>query len=87
IDAQEHEIERSRGRAVDLAHGRKTPLAALAADASRLRERGERDIARDIDFVGEAMGRHVDRELARARIRGSTGGNPATSASVKPLIG
>ncbi|MDA9524765.1 histidine kinase [Bradyrhizobium sp. CCBAU 11434] len=87
IDAQEHEIERSRGRAADLAHGLKTPLAALAADASRLRERGERDIARDIDAVGEAMGRHVDRELARARIRGSARGNAATSASVKPLIG
>lgn len=87
IDAQEREIERSRGRAADLAHGLKTPLAALAADASRLRERGERDIARDIDAVGEAMGRHVDRELARARIRGRARGGAATSASVKPLVG
>ena len=41
LDAQEREIERSRGRAADLAHGLKTPLAALAADAGRLRERGE----------------------------------------------
>ena len=87
IDAQEHEIERSRGRAADLAHGLKTPLAALAADASRLRERGERDIARDIDAVGEAMGRHVDRELARARVRGRARGGAATSASAKRLVG
>jgi signal transduction histidine kinase len=87
IDAQEHEIEWSRGRAADLAHGLKTPLAALAADASRLRERGERDIARDIDAVGEAMGRHVDRELARARVRGRARGGAASSASVKPLVG
>lgn len=87
IDAQEHEIERSRGRAADLAHGLKTPLAALAVDASRLRERGERDIARDIEAVGEAMGRHVDRELARARVRGRDRGGAATSASVKPLVG
>jgi signal transduction histidine kinase len=87
IDAQEHEIERSRGRAADLAHGLKTPLAALAADASRLRERGERDIARDIDAVGEAMGRHVDRELARARVRGRARRGAATSASVKSLVG
>ncbi len=86
IDAQESEIERSRGRAADLAHGLKTPLAALAVDASRLRERGERDIARDIDAVGEAMGRHVDRELARARVRGRARGGAATSASVKPLV-
>lgn len=87
IDAQEHEIERSRGRAADLAHGLKTPLAALAADASRLRERGEHDIARDIEAVGEAMGRHVDRELARARVRGRARGGAATFASVKPLVG
>jgi signal transduction histidine kinase len=87
IDAQEGEIERSRGRAADLAHGLKTPLAALAADASRLRERGERDIARDIEAVGEAMGRHVDRELARARVRGRARGSAATSTSVRPLVG
>ena len=37
LEAQEQEIERSRGRAADLAHGLKTPLAALAADAARLR--------------------------------------------------
>lgn len=87
IDAQEYEIERSRGRAADLAHGLKTPLAALAADSSRLRERGEHDIAQDIEAVGEAMGRHVDRELARARVRGRARGVAATSASVRPLVG
>jgi signal transduction histidine kinase len=68
LDAQEHEIERSRGRAADLAHGLKTPLAALAADAARLREQGELPIAQDIEVVGDAMRRHVDRELARARV-------------------
>jgi len=86
IDAQEGEIERSRGRAADLAHGLKTPLAALAADVTRLRQRGERDIARDIESVGEAMGRHVDRELARARVRGRARGAAPASASVKPLV-
>lgn len=87
IDVQEGEIERSRGRAADLAHGLKTPLAALAADASRLRKRGESDLARDIEAVGEAMSRHVDRELARARVRGrARGGAAAMSASVGPLV-
>lgn len=86
IDAQEGEIERSRGRAADLAHGLKTPLAALAADASRLRERGERDIARDIEAVGEAMGRHVDRELARARVRGRARASASASTAVQPLV-
>jgi signal transduction histidine kinase len=70
IDAQEREIERSRSRAADLAHGLKTPLAALAADAARLHERGEHAIAQDIEAVGETMSRHVDRELARVRVRG-----------------
>ena len=56
IDAQEREIERSRSRAADLAHGLKTPLAALAADASRLHERGEHAIALDIEAVGEVDG-------------------------------
>ncbi|WP_440639395.1 sensor histidine kinase [Bradyrhizobium sp. PUT101] len=87
VDAQEGEIERSRGRAADLAHGLKTPLAALAADASRLRERGEHEIARDIEAVGEGMARHVDRELARARVRGRARGAPAASTSVSPLVG
>ncbi|MBR0857020.1 sensor histidine kinase [Bradyrhizobium liaoningense] len=86
IDAQKSEIEQSRGRAADLAHGLKTPLAALAADASRLRERGQPDIAQDIEAVGDAMGRHVDRELARARVRGRARGVPAASTSVKPLV-
>lgn len=86
VDALEGEIERSRGRAADLAHGLKTPLAALAADASRLRERGERDIARDIEAVGEAMGRHVDRELARARVRGRARGSAAASTVVRLLV-
>lgn len=86
IDAQEGEIERSRGRAADLAHGLKTPLAALATDTSRLRARGEGEIARDIEAVSESMGRHVDRELARARVRGRPRGSIATSTAVKPLV-
>jgi signal transduction histidine kinase len=69
IEAQDREIERSRGRAADLVHGLKTPLAALVADAGRLRQRGECAIANDIEAVGKAMSRHVDRELARVRLR------------------
>jgi signal transduction histidine kinase len=86
IDAQEREIERSRSRAADLAHGLKTPLAALASDAARLRERGEEDIAQGIEAVGDAMSRHVDRELARARARG-TAQRGGVSTPLKPLVG
>ena len=86
LDAQEQEIERSRGRAADLAHGLKTPLAALAADAARLRDRGEQAIAQDIEAVGDAMSRHVDRELARARVRGAARQRDSHTTALAPLV-
>jgi signal transduction histidine kinase len=86
VDAQDEEIERSRSRAADLAHGLKTPLAALAGDAARLHERGEHSIARDIAAVGEAMSRRVDRELARARVRGRSLRGGRAVAAPGPLV-
>lgn len=86
LDAQEREIERSRSRAADLAHGLKTPLAALAADATRLRDSGEIAIARDIEAVGDAMSRHVDRELARARARSATRRRDGHATALAPLV-
>jgi signal transduction histidine kinase len=86
LSAQEQQIERARGRAADLAHGLKTPLAALAADVARLRERGETAIAEDVEAVGDAMSRHVDRELVRARLRGAAGRGAAAATALAPLI-
>jgi signal transduction histidine kinase len=86
IDVQEQEIERSRSRAADLAHGLKTPLAALATDAARLREHGEQQIAQDIESVSEAMSRQVDRELARARVRARWERPPSSSTLLAPLV-
>lgn len=83
---QEVEIERSRNRAADLAHGLKTPLAALSADARELAEKGEDEIAARIADVGEAMRRHVDRELARARIRGARTLGASPSERLRPLV-
>lgn len=85
LSAQEREIERSRGRAADLAHGLKTPLAALVADASRLREGGEDAIARDIETATEAMSRHVDRELARVRLHSMARRKAGLSTELLPL--
>jgi signal transduction histidine kinase len=70
LAARAEEVERSRHRAADLAHGLRTPLAALAADAGRLRSEGRPEIADGIDEVIGAMRRHVDRELARVRLGG-----------------
>lgn len=86
LSAQEQQIERARGRAADLAHGLKTPLAALAADVVRLRERGETAIAQDIEVVGDAMSRHVDRELARARVRGAISRRAGDFTPLAPLV-
>lgn len=86
LDAQQREIEHSRGRAADLAHGLKTPLAALLADAHRLRLRGEHAIAHDIEEAGEAMSRHVDRELARTRAQPAGHGGARAATELGPLV-
>jgi signal transduction histidine kinase len=86
LAAQDEEIERSRARAADLAHGLKTPLAALMADVGRLRERGETAVAEEIAAVGSAMSRHVDRELARARVRGARVRGAPAATDVEPLV-
>ena len=68
IGAREADIARARARASDLAHGLKTPLQALEGETRRLAARGEEEAAAGIAEIGTAMQRHVDRELARARI-------------------
>jgi signal transduction histidine kinase len=69
LDERDKDIERARNRAADLAHGLKTPLTALSADARLLRNKGETEIAESLERIGDAMHRHVARELARARAR------------------
>lgn len=68
IEAREADIHRARARASDLAHGLKTPLQALYGEAGRLREDGAAEAAAAVEGLADAMHRHVDRELARARI-------------------
>lgn len=70
LDGQDAALQEARARAGDLAHGLKTPLAIMAANARTLRRRGVDDVAEEIDRQIESMRRHVDRELARARARG-----------------
>ncbi len=68
LSAREDQIVRARSRAADLAHCLKTPLQVLMGDVERLRTAGEREIADEIEQVAAAMRRHVERELARARL-------------------
>lgn len=71
LDAQEEALKEARSRAGDLAHGLKTPLAIMAANGRTLRRQGNEPIADEIDKQVDAMHRHVERELARARARGA----------------
>ncbi len=68
IEERERELTRARGRAADLAHGLKTPLQALIGESDLLRARGDDEGADGIEEIALAMRRHVDRELARARV-------------------
>jgi signal transduction histidine kinase len=68
LDEREKAIEKAKGRAADLAHGLKTPLQVLHGEIERLKAKGEIEIAADISALADAMRRHVDRELARARL-------------------
>jgi signal transduction histidine kinase len=86
VDAREQDVVRSRHRAADLAHGLKTPLAALAADGERLRRKGETAIADEIEAVIDTMRRHVDRELARARVQGKDRSGSGVMTPVLPLV-
>lgn len=69
LESGETELEKARRRAADLAHGFKTPLQALMGDADRLRSQGRAEIADNIEGVAGSMREHVDRELARFRLR------------------
>ena len=68
LEARQAQIDQARARAADLAHGLKTPLQVLSGDVQRLRDRGETAIADEVAGVARSMHRHVERELARARL-------------------
>jgi len=84
-EARESDLEQARRRAADLAHGLKTPLAALAAQSRRAREQGAADAADGMDRAIAAIARTVDAELARTRIAaaGQAGGAPV---ALRPLV-
>jgi signal transduction histidine kinase len=86
LDAQDRTIERARATAGDLAHGLKTPLTALGSDARLLRERGQAEIATDIEDLSETMRRHVERALAQARLRHSRGATTILAPLVERLV-
>lgn len=87
LASRETQIRRAREHAADFAHGLKTPLQALAGDIKRLRDRGEVALADDIQSLSAIMRRHVDHQLARARMAGRPVGRSEVADAVTRIVG
>jgi len=82
--ARESDLTRARQRAADLAHGMKTPLAALAAQSRLIREGNldnPRTVADGLDRAIVAAATAVEGELARTRAAVSRHAQQDKSAS------
>jgi signal transduction histidine kinase len=77
LDQREQAVARARTKAADLAHGLKTPLAVLAAEAERARAAGAAEFAAVVSQEVTRMQRQVDYHLAQARAAAS---GPASGA-------
>jgi signal transduction histidine kinase len=83
--AREADVKRARQRAADLAHGLKTPIAALAAQSRLIREgRSDLNVAADgLDRAVSAAAAAVEAELARARAAASR--HASQESEVEPV--
>ncbi len=68
VEAREHQLDRARQRASNLAHGLKTPLAVITSIADGLRTAGRKQEAADIKQAASQMFDLVERELAKSRM-------------------
>jgi signal transduction histidine kinase len=75
LNLRDGALERARRRAGDLAHGLKTPLTILSSIARDLRKSGMAQQADDIEEQADAMLRHVEQAMARARLSSGKGLN------------
>lgn len=85
LDAREVMMDRARSRAADLAHGLKTPLAAVHGIAERLREKGndaEADLLQDLSFE---MSERVDYQMRLAALQVRTSAH-ATRSSLNTAV-
>jgi signal transduction histidine kinase len=81
LDHREQVVRRALGKAGDLAHGLKTPLAVLSQEAERAAAAGHHDVAAVIGQQVARMRRQVDYHLAHARAAAS-GATPGARCSV-----
>ncbi len=73
LDARDRQVETARARAADLAHGLKTPIQVVMGGVARLKAKGEAEIAGDLEAAAGNMQRHVERQLAKARLQANGG--------------
>ncbi|MDV3251614.1 HAMP domain-containing histidine kinase [Devosia sp. BK] len=80
LSEREELAQRGRRRASDLAHGLKTPLAALHGIAMRLRDKGQGDEATVLDDLAHEMSTRVDYQMRLASLRTRTGEHRESSS-------
>ena len=85
-DAREKDLSRARRRAADLAHGLKTPLAALSAQSRRARDAGATEAADGLDQAIAAATSAIEGELARSRAAAIRAAPSGDSTVALPLI-
>lgn len=78
-------VQRAVGKAGDLAHGLKTPLAILTREAESAAATGHVELAASMRQQIERMQRQIDYHLAHARAAAS-GATPGTRTSVRASV-
>lgn len=71
LDHRDEVVRRALGKAGDLAHGLKTPLAVLAIEVQRSDDAGQHELAAEMRTQLERMRRQIDYHLAHARAAAS----------------
>ena len=85
-DARENDLVKAKRRAADLAHGLKTPLAALAAQTRKARDLGAGEAATGLEHAIEAIRHTVDTELARSRLSSLLAARSAASLALPSIV-
>lgn len=80
LSEREALAQRGRRRASDLAHGLKTPLAALHGIAMSLRDRGQEAEASSLDELAIEMSSRVDYQMRLASLRTRSGEHRESSS-------
>lgn len=85
-DARAADLKHARGRASDLAHGLKTPLAALSALSARLRGSAAPEAVDGVNRAIQAIHVAVESELSRSRFAVLAPGSTAVLGPVEQLV-